>query len=101
VVPGKQPLAHGRVPLSDAAGDVITLGWGVDELKVGDAVVSVFYPYWLGGDITATTRRETPRESLESFAREYVRMPAHFFTKMALGFSHAKAAILTYFGVTA
>src|SRR5690349_7727437 len=52
VVHGKRPCADGRVPLSDGAGEVIAAGDDVDEFKVADRVVSTFYPYWLGGEMT-------------------------------------------------
>jgi NADPH:quinone reductase-like Zn-dependent oxidoreductase len=42
---GKIPCADGRIPLSDGAGEVIAVGDDVDEFKVGDAVVSTFWPY--------------------------------------------------------
>ena len=97
----KSPVANGRVPLSDGAGEVIAVGDDVDEFKVADAVVSTFYPYWLGGEMTAATRRDVPGESVDGYAREYVCMPAHAFTKAPPGYSHAEAATLTCAGVTA
>ena len=53
VLNGVIPVADGRVPLSDAAGEVVACGEGVTELRAGDAVVSTFWPYWLSGDMTA------------------------------------------------
>jgi len=101
LVRGKMPCADGRVPLSDGAGEVIAVGDGVDEFKVGDVVVSTFYPYWLGGEMTHTTKREIPGESFDGYAREYVCMPAHAFTKTPAGYTHVEAATLTCTGVTA
>jgi len=100
-VHGKTPLADGRVPLSDGAGEVIAVGDAVDALKPGDNVVSVFYPWWLDGDMTSATRRDIPGESFDGFASEYVCMPAHAFTKAPAGYSHVEAAALTCTGVTA
>lgn len=97
----KTPVANGRVPLSDGAGEVIAVGDDVDEFKVADAVVSTFYPYWLGGEMTPATRRDVPGESIDGYAREYVCMPAHAFTKAPAGYTHAEAATLTCAGVTA
>jgi NADPH:quinone reductase-like Zn-dependent oxidoreductase len=62
VVQGKTPCAEGRVPLSDGAGEVIAVGDDVDEFKVADTVVSTFYPYWLGGEMTPATKRDIPGE---------------------------------------
>ncbi len=101
VVLGKIPCAHGRVPLSDGAGEVVGVGEGVDEFGVGDAVVSTFWPYWLAGEMTAATRRDVPGESVDGFAREFVCMPAHAFTRAPEGYTHAEAATLTCAAVTA
>ncbi|TPM99846.1 NAD(P)-dependent alcohol dehydrogenase [Mesorhizobium sp. B2-1-3A] len=100
-VQGKTPLADGRVPLSDGAGEVIAVGGDVDALRPGDSVVSVFYPWWLDGDMTPATRRDIPGESFDGFASEYVCMPAHAFTKAPAGHSHLEAAALACTGVTA
>lgn len=101
VVHGKIPVADGRVPLSDGAGDVLAIGDGVDAFKVGDAVVSTFWPYWRGGDMTPETRRDIPGETFDGYAREFVSLPAHCFTKAPAGCTHAEAATLTCAGVTA
>ncbi|KRB23502.1 MULTISPECIES: zinc-dependent alcohol dehydrogenase family protein [Mesorhizobium] len=100
-VQGKTPLGDGRVPLSDGAGEVIAVGGDVDALRPGDSVVSVFYPWWLDGDMTPATRRDIPGENFDGFASEYVCMPAHAFTKAPAGHSHLEAAALTCTGVTA
>lgn len=101
VVHGKIPVADGRVPLSDGAGDIVAIGDGVDAFKVGDAVVSTFWPYWQGGDMTPVVRRDIPGETFDGYAREFVSLPAHFFTKAPAGCTHAEAATLTCAGVTA
>lgn len=101
VVRGIIPAADGRVPLSDAAGEVVACGEGVAEFEAGDAVVSTFWPYWLSGEMTAATRRDIPGESVDGYAREYACMPAHAFTKAPAGYSHAQAATLPCAGVTA
>lgn len=101
VVHGKIPCADGRVPLTDGAGEVLAVGEGVGELKVADSVVSTFWPYWLGGEMTPATRRDIPGESVDGYASEYVCKPAHFFTKAPAGCTHAEAATLTCAGITA
>ena len=101
LVQGKKPGADGRIPLSDGAGEVIAVGDEVDEFKVADNVVSTFYPYWLGGEMTPATKRDIPGESVDGYAREYACMPAHAFTKAPAGYTHVEAATLTCAGVTA
>jgi NADPH:quinone reductase-like Zn-dependent oxidoreductase len=101
LVRGKPPVADGRIPLSDGAGEVIAVGDDVNEFKVGDNVVSTFYPYWLGGEMTPATKRDIPGESFGGYAREYVCMPASAFTKAPADYTHVEAATLTCAGVTA
>jgi len=101
LVLGKISCADGRVPLSDGAGEVIAVGDDVDEFEVADTVVSTFWPYWSGGEMTPATKRVIPGESVDGYAREYVCMPAHFFTKAPAGCTHLEAATLTCAGVTA
>ena len=101
VVLGKIPCADGRIPMTDGAGEVISVGENVDEFQVGDNVVSSFWPYWLGGDMTPATRRDIPGDSIDGYAREYVCMPAHAFTKAPAGYTHLEAATLPCAGVTA
>jgi NADPH:quinone reductase-like Zn-dependent oxidoreductase len=98
---GKKPCADGRIPLSDGAGDVIAVGDGVDGFEVGDAVVSTYWPYWLGGDPTPATKTGELGDDVDGYAREYVCMPAHGFTKAPAGYTHLEAATLTCAGVTA
>ena len=65
VIRGTFPSANGRIPICDGAGEVISVGEGVDEFKVGDNVVSTFWPYWLGGEMTPAIRRDIPGESID------------------------------------
>jgi NADPH:quinone reductase-like Zn-dependent oxidoreductase len=101
VVRGVIPAAEGRVPLTDGAGEIVACGEGVTDFVVGDAVVSTFWPYWLSGEMTATTRRDIPGETIDGYAREYASMPAHAFTKAPPGYSHQEAATLPCAAVTA
>lgn len=101
VVHGKIPCADGRVPLSDGAGEVVAVGENVSGFEVGDVVVSTFWPYWLGGEMTLATRRDIPGETIDGYARDYASMPAHAFTRAPEGYSPAEAATLPCAGVTA
>ncbi|RRI01375.1 NAD(P)-dependent alcohol dehydrogenase [Mesorhizobium tamadayense] len=101
VAAGKKPCADGRIPLSDGAGEVIAVGEGVDAFKPGDAVVSTYWPNWLAGEATPATKTGELGDDLDGYAREYVCMPWHAFTKAPAGYSHVEAATLACAGVTA
>jgi NADPH:quinone reductase-like Zn-dependent oxidoreductase len=101
VVQGTFPSADGRIPMNDGAGEVISVGENVDEFRVGDHVVSTFWPYWLGGEITAATKLVVPGDSIDGYAPEYACMPAHAFTKAPAGYTHAEVATIPTAGVTA
>jgi NADPH:quinone reductase-like Zn-dependent oxidoreductase len=101
VAQGKIPCADGRVPMTDGAGEVIAVGDGVDAFKVGDLVVSTFFPDWLDGEATPAAKRVIPGETVDGYAREYACMPARAFTKAPAGYTHLEAATLTCAGVTA
>jgi NADPH:quinone reductase-like Zn-dependent oxidoreductase len=87
--------------MSDGAGEVIAVGEGVDAFKAGDNVVSTFWPHWLAGELTPAIKREVPGDNVDGYAREYVCMPAHAFTRAPAGYTHLEAATLTCAGVTA
>ena len=101
VVIGGIPTPEGRIPMSDGAGVVEAVGEGVSEFKVGDAVVSTFFPDWLEGDVPDRGFTRVPGDGMDGYAREGVTMPVTAFTRQPAGYSHAEAATLTCAGVTA
>ncbi len=101
VAKGMIPTADGRIPMSDGAGVVESVGEGVTEFAVGDAVVSCFVPLWQDGPPPHGSFAHVPGDGLDGFARESVVSPATWFTKAPKGYSHAEAATLTCAGLTA
>src|SRR5438046_10128253 len=51
--------------------------------------------------MTPATKRDIPGDSVDGYAREYVCMPAHAFTKAPAGYTHVETARLNCAGVTA
>ena len=101
VVSGMLPVDDGRVPMSDGAGEVIAVGDAVTEFKVGDAVVSCFFPQWQDGSPSLERLIGVPGDHVDGFAAEVVTMPATAFTRAPVGYSHAEAATLTCAALTA
>jgi NADPH:quinone reductase-like Zn-dependent oxidoreductase len=101
VATGVLPAAEGRVPLSDGAGEVVELGEGTGEFKVGERVIGTFFPYWIDG---APTARQTTRmrgDHVDGFACTYVALPETDFTLEPKGLSFEAAATLPCAGLTA
>jgi NADPH:quinone reductase-like Zn-dependent oxidoreductase len=101
VVMGMMPPADKRIPMSDGAGEVTAVGAGVSDYKVGDSVVSTFFPYWLDGGVPADSFTRVPGDGIDGYACEAVTAPTTWFTHTPNGYSHAEAATLTCAGLTA
>lgn len=101
VVKGMIPTAQGRIPMSDGAGEVTAVGNGVTEFKVGDAVVSTFFPDWLDGTPPQSAFTRVPGDGIDGYARQAITAPTTWFTRSPTGYSHAEAATLTCAGLTA
>ena len=78
VVKGMIPAPEGRIPMSDGAGEVLAVGGGVHDYKVGDAVVSTFFPEWLDGAAPASSFTRVPGDGIDGYAREQVTAPSRF-----------------------
>jgi NADPH:quinone reductase-like Zn-dependent oxidoreductase len=101
VVMGMLPAADKRVPMSDGAGEVTAVGQGVGDYKVGDRIVSTFFPFWLDGTPPNDGFTRVPGDGIDGYAREAVTAPTTWFTHAPKGFGHAEAATLTCAGLTA
>lgn len=98
---GKIPTGDGRIPLADGAGTIEEVGRGVTEFKVGDHVVSCFFPEWQSGAPVTSGFATTPGDGVDGYARERVTRPANWFTRAPKGYSATEAATLTTAGLTA
>lgn len=90
-----------RIPMSDGAGEVIAIGCEVTEFRVGDHVLSTFFPDWQDGLPRIDSFNTTPGDGVDGFARERVTAPVSSFTLAPKGYSFAEAATLTCAGLTA
>jgi NADPH:quinone reductase-like Zn-dependent oxidoreductase len=101
VVLGKAPTAQSRIPMSDGAGVVEAVGENVHEFRVGDKVVSTFFPDWISGEPTTANFSRTPGDGIDGYAREIVIAPFTAFTHAPHDYTHAEAATLTTAALTA
>ena len=101
VIMGALPTDDGRIPMSDGAGEVIAVGEGATRFKVGDHVLSLFFPDWLKGDVDSIGFDAVPGDGIDGFAAELVAMPETAFTHMPAGYSFTQAATLPCAALTA
>jgi NADPH:quinone reductase-like Zn-dependent oxidoreductase len=102
VATGLLPVDDGRIPMSDGAGIVEAVGPGVTRFKVGDRVMSCFFPHWADGRANDIAKISgVPGDNVDGFAAETVTMSASAFTNMPDSYSFEQAATLPCAAVTA
>jgi NADPH:quinone reductase-like Zn-dependent oxidoreductase len=89
------------IPLSDGAGDVVSVGAEVTELAAGDRIAGCFFPYWHDGDVTPGHLRDALGGARDGMLAELVVLPADSVVKLPSYMSHDDAAALPCAGVTA
>lgn len=101
VASGVLPAAEGRVLLSDGAGEVVELGEGASEFKVGERVIGTYFPDWVDGPPTACRTARMRGDHVDGFACTYVALPETDFTLAPKGLGFEEAATLPCAGLTA
>lgn len=101
VVGGLMPAADGRVPVSDGAGEITAVGEGVTEWRVGDSVMSTFFPNWFDGEPDIQNTASIAGDSVDGYAAQISVVDASALTRIPSGWSFADASTLPCAGVTA
>ncbi|MFT4665303.1 MAG: NADPH:quinone reductase-like Zn-dependent oxidoreductase [Polaribacter sp.] len=94
VAMGLIPVPDGRIPMSDGAGEIIGLGEGVTEWKMGDKVMSMFFPNWIEGKPSAAKTTAIMGESVDGCMTEMSCYKSTDLTAIPNGYSFAEAATL-------
>ncbi len=100
VVSGMWGPSEPRIPMADGAGEIIAVGTGVTEFKVGDHVVSTFFPTWLAGEPIVEGFGTVPGDGVDGYAREVVTASTNSFTLAPKGWTHIEASTLTTAALT-
>ncbi len=101
VATGMIPTSGARVLLSDGAGEIDALGDGADKWRVGDRVLSTFFPNWAEGTPSLPKLLGVPGDHADGFAAQYVCVPEASLTHMPSHMSFAEAATLPCAALTA
>ncbi len=90
-----------RIPGSDAAGEVLSVGEGVTMLKPGDRVASLFFQEWQDGEINQMVGRSALGGPIDGvFATDRI-LPAHGLIRIPAALSFEQAATLPCAALTA
>ena len=98
---GMLPTDKPRVPMSDAAGEVLAVGEGVAAFAAGDRVISHFFPNWIDGEPSLNALLGVPGDHVDGFASEVVTLPATAFSRAPRHMDYAEAATLPCAALTA
>jgi NADPH:quinone reductase-like Zn-dependent oxidoreductase len=90
-----------RIPLSDGAGEVIAVGAGVGNVKVGDRVVANMFANWVDGPWVPGLFGADYGNTIDGWGAERVLAPAPSLAKVPDHLSWEEAATLASAGVTA
>ena len=88
-------------PLSDGAGEIIAVGEGVETVKVGHRVTSLFWPQWLSGPATWPTRSASTGCELPGVLTQEWVVPVSAVCPFPDYLSYAEAATLPCAALTA
>lgn len=102
VCAGVRPIPLPEViPLSDAAGEVVAVGGDVQRWKVGDGVMSLFFPDWSEGIATPERVARVAGDTCQGYGAEYGVVAESALTRIPEGYRWAEAACLPCAGLTA
>ncbi len=90
-----------RVPLSDGAGEVVSVGSEVTAWKAGDRVVIPFFPDWIEGKLTAAKAASALGGDVDGLLREFAVVKADALLPIPTHLSFEQAATLPCAAVTA
>lgn len=94
---GNLPL----IPLSDGVGEIVEVGAGVRQLKVGDRVCPCFMQNWSGGELTLERVTGTLGGPIDGTMAQFMCLPESGVVKVPAYLSHEEAATLPCAALTA
>jgi NADPH:quinone reductase-like Zn-dependent oxidoreductase len=90
-----------RIPLSDGAGDVIAVGDGVTNVKIGERVTATHFTPWIEGDFDPSFFAADLGSTIDGMLGEKVVVPAACLLPIPAKMTYEDAACLSVAAVTA
>ena len=94
-------MALPRIPCSDGAGEIVEVGEGVSDFKIGDRVAGIFMQRWIDGPPSAAKQKAALGGDIEGMLAEYVALDATGVVTLPDHLSFEEGATLPCAGVTA
>jgi NADPH:quinone reductase-like Zn-dependent oxidoreductase/ketosteroid isomerase-like protein len=94
------PVKPDVIPISDGAGEVVSVGAAVTRAAVGDRVAAAVFPEWIDGPFSFDFAAQIGG-SLDGMLAEYVRLPETAVVQVPAHLSFPEAATLPCAAVTA
>jgi NADPH:quinone reductase-like Zn-dependent oxidoreductase len=99
--PSADTSRAGRVPASDAAGEVVAVGKGVKDVRIGDRVVSMYFKDWADGPYSRSMLTGTHGWQADGVLADYIALDTKEVAPIPAGWTYEQAATLPTAGLTA
>lgn len=94
-------FCSGRVPFSDGAGEVVSIGTNVKSWKIGDRVAGTFFSHWQSGRFSMRYHEAALGGSVDGVLRQYATFDEQSLVRIPSNYSFEAASTLPCAGLTA
>lgn len=95
------PKPPARVAVGDGSGEIVAVGAGVTQWRVGDRVTAPHFIDWTDGAYSPTIFGRDLGNTADGWLTERIVLPAHALVRVPEAMSHEDAAALGAAGITA